>query len=331
MAGAPQPRAVLGLRGPCEVAAAVLARELLDVARVLLDARGRAVELEEQRRRLRVPEPVVRVDGAHHRRVEQLAAGDRHARLDDRDRRADRVLGGRERADGGGDRLGDRPQPQRQLGDDPERPLRSDEQVGEVVAGARLARPRAGADDAPVRQHHLEREHVLAHRAVADGVGPRGAGRRHAAQRRVRSRVDREERAVAADALLQHRARDAGLHGDVEVLDAHAQDLRPSGSCRARRRPRRRGSGPRPRSRCRTRRPGRRARCTCGRSRRPPRSCAGTRPRRAAPPGTPTRRARAGREPGPKWTAGRPAARPGRRSPPPRCPSLRRAVPPADP
>jgi hypothetical protein len=28
----------------------------------------------------------------------------------------------------------------------------------------------------------------------------------------------------AADALLQCRARDAGLHGGVEVLDAHAQD-----------------------------------------------------------------------------------------------------------
>ena len=166
----------------------------------------------------------MRVDRAHHRGVEQLAAGDRDARLDDRDRRAHGVLGGREGAHGGGDRFGDRPQPQRQLGDDPERPLRADEQVGEVVAGARLSRARAGADDAPVRQHHLEREDVLAHRAVADRVGPRGAGGRHAAERRVRSRVDREERAVAAHALLQRRARDAGLHGGVEVLDAHAQD-----------------------------------------------------------------------------------------------------------
>ena len=166
----------------------------------------------------------MRVDRAHHRRVEQLAAGDRHAGLDDGDRGGDRVGGARERADGGRDRLGDRPQPQRQLGDDPERALGADEQVGEVVAGARLAGARAGADDAAVGQHHLEREHVLAHRPVAHRVGPRGAGRRHAAQRRVRPGVDREERALAADALLQRRARDAGLHGGVEVLDADAQD-----------------------------------------------------------------------------------------------------------
>ena len=130
----------------------------------------------------------------------------------------------RERADGGRDRLRDRPQPQRELGDDPERALRADEQAREVVAGARLARPRAGTDHAPVGQHDLEREHVLAHRPVADGVGPGGAGGRHAAERRVGARVDAEERALAADPLLERRAGDAGLDGDVEVLDAHAQD-----------------------------------------------------------------------------------------------------------
>ena len=129
-------RAVLLSRGPGEVVATVGARELLDVAGVLLDAGGRAMELEEERGRLGVRELLVRVDRAHHRGVQQLAARDRHARLDDGDRGADRVLGGREGADGGGDRLGDRPQPQRELGDDPERPLRADEQVGEVVARA---------------------------------------------------------------------------------------------------------------------------------------------------------------------------------------------------
>ena len=164
------------------------------------------------------------VDGRHHRRVEQLAAGDRDAGLDDADGGRDGVGGRGEGADRGRDRLRDRPQAQRELGDDPERPLGADEQAREVVAGARLARPRAGADHAPVGQHHLEREHVVAHRPVADGVGPRSARGRHPAQRRVGAGVDREERALTADALLERGARDAGLERDVEVLDAHAQD-----------------------------------------------------------------------------------------------------------
>ena len=48
--------------------------------------------------------------------------------------------------------LGNRLQPQRQLGDHGKRPLRADEEPGEVVAGGGLAGARAGADDAAVRR-----------------------------------------------------------------------------------------------------------------------------------------------------------------------------------
>ncbi len=74
----------------------------------------------------------------------------------------------REGGGGGGHRLGRRLQAQRDLGDQPERALAADEQPREVVAGARLAGPRARADDLAVGGDHGEAEDVLAHRAVAD-------------------------------------------------------------------------------------------------------------------------------------------------------------------
>ena len=56
-----------------------------------------------------------------------------------------------ELADRRGDRLGHAVEAQLDLGDDAERALGADEQPREVVAGARLARAPAGADD-PARR-----------------------------------------------------------------------------------------------------------------------------------------------------------------------------------
>ena len=84
--------------------------------------------------------------------VDQLEPRHPGAGADDgRGRRARRLDVGE--ADPEDDRvLGDRLQAQRQLGDHRERSLRADEEPGEVVAGRRLAGPRAGADDAAVRR-----------------------------------------------------------------------------------------------------------------------------------------------------------------------------------
>ena len=60
-------------------------------------------------------------------------------------------------------------------------------------------------------------EHVLAHRAVAHRVGARGARRRHAAQRRVRARIDREEQAGGAELALSCLRVTPGLHAAVEI------------------------------------------------------------------------------------------------------------------
>ena len=71
----------------------------------------------------------------------------------------------------------------------------------------------------------MSAEHVLAHRAVAHGVGAGGARRGHAAERGIGAGIDREEEAGVAEMLVELLARDAGLHGDVEILDADAQHL----------------------------------------------------------------------------------------------------------
>ena len=57
---------------------------------------------------------------------------------------------------------------------------------------------RAVVIDATVGHHGGERQHVLAHGAVAHGVGARGARRRHAAEGGVGAGIDREEQALVA-------------------------------------------------------------------------------------------------------------------------------------
>ena len=143
---------------------------------------------------------------------------------DDRRRRAARRLDRRERGARDDDVLGDRMQPQRQLGDHAERPLRADEEIRQVVAGRRLHGARAGADDAPVREHDLELEHVRAHAAVAHGRRAARVRRRHPAERRVGAGVDREPEPVRAGRRLELRARHARLDGRGQVVGPQRDD-----------------------------------------------------------------------------------------------------------
>ena len=113
----------------------------------------------------------------------------------------------------------------RDLGDDAERALRAHEQAGQVVAGRRLARPPAGADHPAVGHDHGQAQHVLLHRAVADGVGAGRSRRGHAADGGVGTRVDREEQAGVAQVRVELLAGDPRLHGGVQVLGMHRQDL----------------------------------------------------------------------------------------------------------
>ena len=167
---------------------------------------------------------LVGVQRGDRHRVDELAARDGDAAADDRGGGAARRLDGRERGARDDDVLGDRVQPQGQLGDRAERALGADEEVREVVAGRRLDGAAARPDDAAVGEHDLEREHVGAHAAVADGRRPARVRPRHAAEGRVRARVDREEEPVRPRRLLELRARDAGLHRGGEVVGADRED-----------------------------------------------------------------------------------------------------------
>jgi hypothetical protein len=85
-------------------------------------------------------------------------------------------------------------------------------------------RARASCHHASVGEHDRQSEHVLAHGAVQHRCRPRGASRRHAADRRVGSGIDREHQAGVAERLRELQAGDASLDGGVEIFGADAQD-----------------------------------------------------------------------------------------------------------
>ena len=113
---------------------------------------------------------------------------------------------------------------QGELGDDAERAFGAHEEAGEVVAGGGFLRAAGGADHATVGEDGFEGEDVVLHRAVADGVGARGAGGRHAAERGVGAGVDGEEQTLIAQVFVELLAGDAGLDGAVEVLRVDRED-----------------------------------------------------------------------------------------------------------
>ena len=99
----PPPLRLVGRPG--EARAAVLGGDLLGLLGLRRDLVRRAVELEEERRRDRVVEPVVAVDGLDQHLVEQLDARHRDRVLGDGEHAVDRVAQRREGAHGGRHRL----------------------------------------------------------------------------------------------------------------------------------------------------------------------------------------------------------------------------------
>ena len=216
----PQLRARLGRRH-CLEGGHVLPAADLASGRDLLVA---SVELDEEARRFLVRRSLVRVHRPERRLIEQLATRDRQAGADERHGGAARGTDVRER---GADRdraLGQAVQAQRELGDHAERSLRADEERAQVVAGRRLDRARARSDHRSVGEHDLEREHVRAHAAVADGRRAARVGRRHPAERRVRSRIDGEPQTVLGDRGVQLAAEHARLRARLQVAGKHLED-----------------------------------------------------------------------------------------------------------
>ena len=206
-------------------AAAVLLGDGAEQFRLFLHAGLAAVEFQDEKRRLGKAQLGVGIAGLHLQRVHQLDTGDGNAVLDGGDHRLAGGLDGRKAADGRGDRLGNALQPQRQLGDDAERALSTDQKTGQIVAGGGFLRPVGGLDDRAVRHDGGHVEDIVLHGAVAHRVGARSAGRGHAAEARVGARVDREEEPGVAEMLVQLLARHAGLDDDVEILGMDGKDL----------------------------------------------------------------------------------------------------------
>jgi hypothetical protein len=112
-----------------------------------------------------------------------------------------------------------RPQPERRLGHDPERALRADEEVRQRIAGHVLHVAAAGADDAPIGQHDLQREdriagHAVLHAAQATRIGADvPADRAELVARRIR----RVEEPISGDGRLEVGVDDARLYHRNEV------------------------------------------------------------------------------------------------------------------
>jgi len=127
--------------------------------------------------------------------------------------------------------LGQRRETHRQLGQDAERALAADHGAHQVVAG-RHADRRAEPDDLPVRQHQLERQHVVRGGAVLERVRAARVLGGVAAERagQLARRVGRVEQPVPGDRLRQLRVHDAGLHHRDTVRGIDAQDAVQAGA-----------------------------------------------------------------------------------------------------
>ncbi|MPM54588.1 hypothetical protein SDC9_101366 [bioreactor metagenome] len=183
------------------------------------------MELHEQQRFLAQRELAVRVHHAHGVGVDEFHARDRHAKLNGLDHGAHGGFDAGERADGRAHRFRQRIQAHRDFGEDAQRALAAHQQAREIVARRALLGARAGADRLALSGDHFQRQHVLTHGAVAHGVGAAGACRCHAADAGIRARIDGEEQARVLDGFVELLARDAGLHGDGEVVRVDGQDL----------------------------------------------------------------------------------------------------------
>ena len=127
-------------------------------------------------------------------------------------------------------RLGE--QAQHRGRDDAQRAFGADEELLHVVAGVVLAQAPQPVPDAPVRQHHLEAQHQVAHGAVAQHLHAAGVGRDVAANLAgaLGAEAQREQPVGAVGGVLDLLQDHAGFDGDgvVDRVDG-ADALEPRG------------------------------------------------------------------------------------------------------
>ena len=112
------------------------------------------------------------------------------------------------------------------LGDECQRALRADDELGQVVPGGHLHDAAAGADDLARGEHRLEAEDVVTGHAVLHGPHPAGVGGDVAAEgRRVLAGEHGVDEAVGGECLVELGEGDAGLHDDEVVLGVDLEHL----------------------------------------------------------------------------------------------------------
>ena len=189
------------------------------------------------------------VEGAGRIAIDKLDPGHGNARLDGGGHAFDGLIQRRETANGRDDLLGLAMQAQGQLSNDAQRALGSDKQPGQVVTGAGFRRPRAGADHRAIGQHHLKRQNIVTHGAIAHGGGAAGPRRGHAAKTGIGARIDRKEQPRRAQFGIQRLTRDAGLKADLHILGpdfkhaVHLHHIDDQPALRGQRVPLQRGAG----------------------------------------------------------------------------------------
>ena len=179
------------------------------------------MEFQKQDRGFRQAELGIKVAGPDLQGIEQFDPRHRQAGLDGGNHRITGGTNRRKRANARRNRLGNAIEPERRLGDNAQRALRADKQPCQVIARRTLFGAGGGFDDFAIRGHHAQRDHILLHRAITHRIGAGRAGRDHAAERGVGTRINREEQALVAQVQVELLARHARLHHAVKILGMH--------------------------------------------------------------------------------------------------------------
>ncbi len=171
----PERRAFRLVGGAAYAGGTVAAAEVFDAGRARVEARGVAVDLDDQHgaRVGREPEVECRFDRRHDRAVHHLERGRDDAGGDDRGHGGGRVGDGREDGEQGRDRLGQRYEAQRRRSHDPHRALGAADDARQVVTEPVVDRA-AERDDLAVGQHQLDAEQMIGRDPVLERVRTAG-------------------------------------------------------------------------------------------------------------------------------------------------------------
>jgi hypothetical protein len=93
-----------------------------------------------------------------------------------------------------------------------------------TITGGGFAGAARRCDEVSARCHHVQRQHIVLHRAITNRIGAGGTRRRHTANGGIGPRIDREEQAHVAQVLVQLLAGHTRLKHHIQILCMHGDD-----------------------------------------------------------------------------------------------------------